>query len=62
MSAILGSVRQIVHDTANALIDNQIPKKMSDLVTGAVKSGFDIVQDVLTIVKDVSEQAEEEEP
>lgn len=62
MASILGSVTEIVHQTAAALIDNEIPKKASDLVTGAVKSGFDIVQDLLTIVRDVSKETEAPEP
>lgn len=58
MSDIIGSVRRAVHDTSAALIDNDIPTKMSDLVTATVKSGFDIVENLLTIVKDLTEEEE----
>ena len=54
MADLLDSVRRAVHDTSVALIDNDIPTKMSDLVTSTVKSGFDIVQNLLTIVKDLT--------
>jgi hypothetical protein len=59
MSDLIGSVRRAVHDTSVALIDNDIPTKMSDLVTATVKSGFDIVENLLTIVKDLTEESEE---
>lgn len=58
MATIVGSVGRIIHDTSAALIDNQIPTKLSDLVTGFVKSGFDITEDVLKIVRDLSEPQE----
>jgi|KBSMisStandDraft_5_1062788.scaffolds.fasta_scaffold1747232_1 hypothetical protein len=57
MANILDSVRRAVHDTSAALIDNDIPTKMSDLVSATVKSGFDIVGNLLTIVKDLTEDA-----
>jgi hypothetical protein len=57
MANILDSVRRAVHDTSVALIDNEIPTKMSDLVTATVKSGFDIVDNLLSIVKDLTEDS-----
>jgi hypothetical protein len=59
MSDLIGSVRRAVHDTSAALIDNEIPTKISDLVTATVKSGFDIVDSLLTIVKDLTDDPEE---
>ena len=59
MADVFSSLRQVVHDTSVALIDNQITTKMSDLVTGTVKSGFEIVEDVLTIVKDLTKKEEQ---
>ena len=56
MSDVLGSLRRAVHDTSAALLDNSIPAKMSDLLTATVKSGFDIVGNVLTIVKDLTDE------
>ncbi len=56
MASILGSVGQVVHDASTALIDNQITKKVSDLVTSSVKSSFDIVEDILKIVQDLTKQ------
>lgn len=58
MATLLGSVRRAVHDTSAALVDNNIPAKVSDLVTATVNSGFTIVRDVLTIVRDLTEDGE----
>lgn len=55
MATILGPVGQVVHDAAAALIDNQIPKKLADSVSGFAASGFGIVNDVLTIVRDLTD-------
>lgn len=59
---VLGSVKRLVHDTATALIDNQIPQKMSELAASTVKSGFDIVGDVLAIVRDLTKEQAGEQP
>jgi hypothetical protein len=58
MAELLTTLRRAVHDTSVALIDNQIPGKLSDLLTATLKSGFDIVENVLTIVKDLTEDEE----
>ena len=58
MADLMGSLRRAVHDTSVALIDNGIPTKMSDLLTSTVKSGFDIVDNLLTIVKDLTAESE----
>jgi len=50
MASILSSVSTAVHDAAQALLDNEIPTKLSGLVNDAVTSGFGIVGDVLQIV------------
>jgi hypothetical protein len=54
MATILGPVGQLLHDGAAALIDNQIPKKVSDSVSSFMTSGFGIVNDVLVIVRDLT--------
>jgi hypothetical protein len=59
MATILGSVTSIIHDTSAALIDQQITKKVSDLVTTSVTSAFAIVEDLLGIVKDLTEETDE---
>jgi hypothetical protein len=54
MATTFDSLKGIVHDTTAALIDHDITKKVSDLVTTSMKSGFDIMEDVLTIVRDLT--------
>jgi hypothetical protein len=54
MATIFGSIETLIHDTAQALIDNQIATKMSDMYTGFVSSGFGIVDDTLKIVRDIT--------
>ena len=49
-----------VKEIVTTLIDNEITKKMSDLATSTVKAGFEIVDDVLTTVKDLSKPEKEE--
>ena len=58
MADVIDSLRRAVHDTSAALIDNGIPTKLSDMVTASVKSGFDIVDNLLTIVKDLTAETE----
>ena len=54
MASILDTVTGAVHDTAQALIDHNVPAKLGDLVTTAVTSGFGIVGDALKIVVDLT--------
>jgi len=54
MATLFGSIETLIHDTAQALIDNQIATKMSDMYTGFVSSGFGIVDDTLKIVRDIT--------
>ena len=60
MATILGAVRQLVHDASTAFIDNQITQKMSDLATSTLKAGFDIVDDALAIVQDLTKEPSQE--
>ena len=53
-AGFIGSVRKLVHDTSSALIDAQITTRLSDFVSGTVKSGFDVIENVLTVVKDLT--------
>lgn len=54
MATILDPLTTTVHDTAAALIDQQIPTKLATAVNGFVTAGFGIVGDVLTIVRDLT--------
>lgn len=59
-TTIFGSVRQLIHDASNAVIDNEITGKISDLATSTVKTGVQIMDDVLVIVRDITKEEEPE--
>ncbi len=58
MSSILEPFNRIIHETSTALIDNEVPKKLSDVISASVNSGFEVVEDLLKIVKDVTQEQE----
>jgi hypothetical protein len=54
MATIFGSIENLIHDTADALIQNQITTKMSDMYTGFISAGFGILDDSLKVVRDIT--------
>jgi hypothetical protein len=54
MATIFSSLRQLVHDTAAGLIEDQIPTKLANTVNSLVTSSFGIITDLLSIVRDLS--------
>jgi hypothetical protein len=56
MMTILESINRVVHDLSTALIDNQITTKLSDAVTSSLKTGFEVVEDLLKIAQDLTKQ------
>jgi hypothetical protein len=54
MASIFSPVGTLIHDTAAALIDKQIPDKLASTINGFVTSGFQVVSDVLGVVRDVT--------
>lgn len=58
MNSILAPFNKIVHDTSVALIDNQITGRLADMVTTSVSSGFEVVEDLLKIAKDLTQEEE----
>ena len=57
MATIFGSIETLIHDTADALIQNQITTKVSDMYTGFVSAAFGIVNDSLKVVRDITHTA-----
>lgn len=55
-TTIIGSVRQLIHDASDAVIENGITGKISDLATSTVKTGVQIMDDVLVIVRDMTKE------
>jgi hypothetical protein len=52
--ALFDSVRSLIHDTAQGLIDAQVTTKVSDMVTNFVSSGLTVTNDTLKIVRDIT--------
>ena len=62
MATIFGSMETLIHDTADALIQSQITTKMSDMYTGFITAGFDVVNESLKVVRDVTTTPASPEP
>ena len=54
MATIFGSIETLIHDTADALVQSQITKKMSDMYSGFISAGFGAIDDSLKVVRDVT--------
>jgi len=54
MATIFGSIESLIHDTAQALIDNQIATKMANMSTSYLIAGFGIVDDSLKVLRDIT--------
>ena len=62
MATIFGSMETLIHDTADALIQSQITTKMSDMYTGFITAGFDVVNESLRVVRDITATPASPEP
>ena len=54
MASLFDSVRNLIHDTAQGLIDAQVTTKVTDMVTNFVSSGLSVTNDTLKIVRDIT--------
>jgi hypothetical protein len=61
MSSILGSLRKIVNDTAVEILDSEVPQRVAGVLNTLVNSVFEVVDDVLVQVRDLTEEKPEEE-
>ena len=52
--SLFDSVRSLIHDTAQGLIDADVTTKVSDMVTNFVSSGLTVTNDTLKIVRDIT--------
>jgi hypothetical protein len=52
--SLFDSVRSLIHDTAQGLIDAQVTTKVSDMVTNFVSSGLTVTNDTLKIMRDIT--------
>ena len=54
MATLLDTLKQPIHDTAQALIAHNIPTKLAGVVTTPITAGFNVLGDVLGIVRDLT--------
>lgn len=54
MASFLGSIGQLVHDTATTLIDNQVTTRLATAASDLVTTGFKVVEDVLKVAQDLT--------
>lgn len=54
MATVFDSVRNLIHDTAQGLIDAQVTTKVSDMYSSFISSGLGVANDTLKIVVDLT--------
>lgn len=54
MSSLFDSVRNLIHDTADGLINADVTTKVSDMYAGFLSAGLGIANDTLKVVRDVT--------
>ena len=54
MATLTGSVNKLIHQTSTQILDNGIPGKLADIVNTVVKSGFQVVEDLLKIAQELT--------
>jgi hypothetical protein len=54
MASIFGSIENLIHDTADALIKADITTKVSDMFTGFISGGFGVMNESLKVVRDIT--------
>jgi len=54
MTSLIDSVRNLIHDTAQGLVDAQVTTKVSDMYASFFSAGLGVANDTLKIVADVT--------
>ena len=54
MSSLFDSVRNLIHDTAQGLIDADVTTKVSDMYASFLNAGLGIANDNLKVVRDIT--------
>ncbi|MGZ3273617.1 MAG: hypothetical protein ACXU8Z_07645 [Caulobacteraceae bacterium] len=54
MASLFDSVRNLIHDTAQGLVDSQVTTKVSDMYASFISSGLGLANDTLKIVVEVT--------
>jgi hypothetical protein len=54
MSSLFDSVRNLIHDTVDGLINADVTTKVSDMYASFLSAGLGIANDTLKVVRDVT--------
>jgi hypothetical protein len=54
MTTLIDSVRNLVHDTAQGLIDADVTTKVSDMYANFLSAGLGVANDTLKVVRDLT--------
>lgn len=54
MSSLFDPVRNLIHDTADGLINADVTTKVSDMYASFLSAGLGIANDTLKVVRDVT--------
>jgi hypothetical protein len=54
MASLISSVRSLIHDTAQGLIDAKVTTKVSDMYTSFISAGLGVANDTLKVVRDLT--------
>jgi hypothetical protein len=54
MSSLFDSVRNLIHDTADGLINADVTTKVSDMYGSFLSAGLGVANDTLKVVRDIT--------
>ena len=54
--SLLGPFNKIINETTGAIVDSEIPKKVSGVITTFISSSTSVVEDVLKKIQDVTRE------
>nr|MEA2799105.1 hypothetical protein [Phenylobacterium sp.] len=54
MSSLFAPVRNLIHDTAQGLIDANVTTKVSDMYANFLSAGLGVANDTLKVVRDIT--------
>ena len=61
MADILRPFKKVIHDTTTEVIDTQLPDKVADVFKTFVTSVFEVVDDTLVAIQDLTKEGTQEE-
>lgn len=59
---MLDSLKKVMHETTTEIIDSEVSAKTAGILTTLVNSVFEVIDDTLAWVQDLTKEEEEEAP